>query len=244
MNLANWTYDVTTYANIATLPITAKIATEQCFKTWYLYAGTGRYFFPQDNYGQSGNAGLNYIMGIPFTCDQYNNNCGSITALNNSTTACTNLQASATNPSSLYQAGWDYTLNAAAGSYLNERIITDPTVSTGNNTIFFTTSEPTSNSCSFGGQSRAWGLNCATGAAITDQSCAGYAVANLTGSLYLQTSSGAINQLGISSAFTDSTTGNRTTPWFAGMPPESASLVVTPPAAAPATGQVILWIEK
>ena len=80
-------------ANIATLPITARVATEQCFGTWYLYAGTGRYFFAQDNYGgPSGSTGLNSIMGIPFTCDQFNNSCTSIASLNDSSTACTNLQ--------------------------------------------------------------------------------------------------------------------------------------------------------
>jgi len=92
LNPGNWTYDITTYSQIAQLPITAQIAAEQCFNSWYLYAGTGRYFFPQDNYDGPANSGLNYLMGIPFTCDQYNNNCSSVTSLNNSATACTNLQ--------------------------------------------------------------------------------------------------------------------------------------------------------
>jgi hypothetical protein len=251
LNPADWTYDVTTYANIATLPITARIATEQCFNTWYLYAGTGRYFFPQDNYGPTGNPGLNYIMGLPFTCDQYNNNCGSISSLNNSTTACTNLQASTNNPSALYAAAWEYTLAAGSGTFLNERLITDPTIDPGTpgnpgDIIYFITSEPTSDPCGYGGQSRVWGLNCATGAAITDQSCSGYTVpsANLTGTMYLQTSTGAIYQIDAATSFTDSSTGNRSTPWFIGMPPETSPPLVQPDSPATRSGQLIQWIEK
>ncbi|MGA2936668.1 MAG: hypothetical protein ABSF52_06150 [Syntrophobacteraceae bacterium] len=41
---------------------------------------------------------------------------------------------------------------------------------------------------------------------------------NLTGTLYLQTSTGVINQIDYASSFNDSTTSNRTTPWFACMP--------------------------
>jgi type IV pilus assembly protein PilY1 len=251
LNPADWTYDVTTYANIATLPITARIATEQCFNTWYLYAGTGRYFFPQDNYGPTGNPGLNYVMGLPFTCDQYNNNCGSISSLNNSTTACTNLQASTNNPSALYAAAWEYTLSAGSGTFLNERLITDPTIDPGTpsnpgDIIYFITSEPTSDPCGYGGQSRVWGLNCATGAAITDQSCSGYTVpsANLTGTMYLQTSTGAIYQIDAATSFTDSSTGNRTTQWFIGMPPETSPPLVQPDSPATRSGQLIQWIEK
>src|SRR5208283_1486202 len=170
---ANWTYDITAYAGIATLPITAKVTAEQCFNSLYLYTGTGRYFFPQDNYGPSGNAGLNYLMGIPFTCDQYNNNCTSIASLNSSTNimaTCSNTSANAQTVANAVSQGWQNTLDpgytSAAGSYLNERLVTDPTVSP-NNVIYFTTSEPTSDPCGYGGQSRVWGMNCATGGQIT-----------------------------------------------------------------------------
>jgi hypothetical protein len=252
MNPANWTYDITTYANVATLPITARVSAEQCFNNWYLYAGTGRYFFPQDTYGQSGSAGLNYLMGIPFTCDQYNHNCGgSITLNTSSAAACSNLQAAASNPSLLNQAAWEYTLNAGSGSYLNERLISDPTLDPGtagnpSDIIYFVTSEPTSDPCGYGGQSRVWGMNCATGAAISDTSCNGYSVpaANTTGTLYLQTSTGAINQINASSSFTDSSTGNRSTPWFIGMPPENSPPLVQPATQSSLGGQLIQWIER
>jgi len=236
----NWTYDISTYSNIAQLPITAQIAAEQCFGTWYLYAGTGRYFFPLDSYYGPANSGLNYLMGIPFTCDQYNNNCTSVTSLDNSAAACTALQQGST---FFDQAGWKYSLNGSSGSFLNERMITDPTTSS-TNMVFMVTSEPTSDPCSYGGQSRVWGLNCATGGAVTDTSCKGFSVTNLSGTMYLQTSTGAVYQISAASSFTDSTTGNRTTPWYIGMPPETAAPVVQPATLPTRTGQLIQWIER
>ncbi len=154
---ASWTWDVSTYANIAQLPITSQVATMQCFTNPltgqpanYLFAGTGRYFFPQDNYGSSGNSGLNYLMGIPFTCDQYYTkaSCGSpnINSLNKNSTACSAL-TSAKNNNNLSSAGWQYNLDPAAadGTYLAERMITNPLVTPpGFNKVYFVTSEPTS----------------------------------------------------------------------------------------------------
>jgi type IV pilus assembly protein PilY1 len=183
-------------------------------------------------------------MGIPFTCNQYNTGCTSIASLNSPsavTTAC--LPANSATLATSLEQGWTYTLNAAAGSYLNERLITDPTVSTGANSMYFTTSEPTSDPCGYGGQSRVWGLNCATGEAIA-QSCGAYTVTNLTGNMYLQTSTGAIYQIDAASSFTDTTTGNRTTPWFVGMPPENSPPVVQPATSTAKGGQLIQWTEK
>ncbi len=252
MDPANWTYDITTYANIATLPITARVTTEQCFNSLYLYAGTGRYFFPQDNYGPSGNAGLNSLMGFPFTCDQYNNNCTSITSLNasnNITTECSNTNINTQALANSLGQGWVNTLDPgytdATGSYLNERLVTDPTVSSGD-VVYFTTSEPTSDPCGYGGHSRVWGLNCATGGQITQSCGTTYTVpaAGQTGTLYLQTSTGAIYQITAASSFTESSTGNRTTQWYTGMPPETAPPVVQSPSSTPPSGQLIQWIER
>ena len=67
---------------------------------------------------------------------------------------------------------------------------------------------------------------------------------DLTGTLYLQTSTGAIYQINAASSFTDSSTGNRTTQWFIGMPPENAPPVAQPATSATKTGQLIQWIEK
>jgi hypothetical protein len=226
MDPQNWDYDVTTYAGLATLPITAKVQSEQCFNTWYLFAGTGRYFFTLDDYKGSS---LNSIMGIPFTCNELNQNCTSIASLNDSSTACTNLQAG-----TLGQAGWANTLNEASGSFLRERLTTDPTVSASNK-IYFTTSEPTSDPCGYGGQSRVWGLNCATGGALSD-SCNGYGITDTSGTLYLQTSTGAIYQI--------STFNGKTTAEMPGMPPDNSLPNVLPTTTPNQSGQLIQWIER
>ncbi len=242
----NWNYDTASYSNIATLPITSKVESEQCFGTPYLYAGTGRYFFAQDNYS---GAGSNYIMGIPFTCDQYNNNCTAVTSLQNSSTSVAGI-CSSVQQSNFSHAGWQYTLNSASGSFLQERQITDATVSN-TNTIYFTTTDPTSDPCSYGGQTRVWGLNCATGAALADTSCSGHSVTDTSGTLYLQTSTGAIYQINASS-FTNvnnnnsnsASTGDRTTQWFVGIPPENAPPLAPSSSSPPKTGALIQWIEK
>lgn len=238
---ANWGYDVTTYSNIAQLPITAKVETMKCFDTWYIFSGTGRYFFPLDDYGPPGASGKNYIFGAPFLCDQYGQGCGNLNSLNDNRAACTNLQKG---PSFLEQAGWLYTLDDAEGTYLRERMVTDPS-KTANNIIYFVTAEPTGDTCGYGGRSRVWGMNCATGSSIIDTSCTGYTIStgNVSGTLFLQTSTGAIYKINPSSSFTDSTTGNRTTGWMVGMPPENAAPVV-PPASTPKNGAVIQWMEK
>ncbi len=239
LDAADWTYDVQTYANIAQLPITAKVEAMKCFNTLYLYAGTGRYFFPQDDYGPSGESGKNFLIGFPFTCDQYNNNClPNINHLNDNKDACSNLQKN-----DLDQAGWQYTLDDAEGTYLKERMITDPSISTGNK-IFLTTTEPTSDPCGYGGRTRVWGLNCATGAAISDTSCTGYVVTDTSGTVYLQTSTGAINKFDSTQSFSDTSTENRTTPWTVGIPPENSPPVVQPVTSTYGHPQIMQWIEK
>ena len=259
---SNWTYDVTTYAGEVIQPITASVATEKCFNTLYLYSGTGRYFFPLDNYS---GPGLNYLMGIPFTCDQYNRcgNCLNSSGVSNgqacsSTSDCAapyNLSCSSTiniqnnnlctqlQHGNFNQAGWQIQLDAASvdGTYLAERMITDPTTSSGNK-VYLTTSEPTSDPCGYGGQSRVWGMNCATGAAISDQSCQSYTVADPTGTLYLQTSTGAINKISVAKDFQFE--NNRATQWFVGIPPENSPPPAQQSTAPAKSGQLMQWIEK
>ncbi|MFZ2446758.1 MAG: hypothetical protein WAW37_10400 [Syntrophobacteraceae bacterium] len=242
LDATRWDYDISNYSNIAQLPITAKIETMQCFNQWYLYGGTGRYFFPMDDYGPSGVSGKNFIMGTPFMCNENNQGCTNINSLNKNTSACTNLTKAQTDSSFWDKAGWQYMLNDAEGVYLRERMTTDP-VTSNTNKVFFTTAEPTGDACGYGGRSRVWGLNCATGAALSDTTCAGFGVSDMTGTLYLQTSTGAINKIDPTSSFTDGSTGHRTTDWMVGMPPENAPPLVLP--AAPArSGQIIHWIEK
>ena len=242
---AHWTWDVSHFSNIAQLPITSQIQTMKCFNQYFLFGGTGRYFFQGDNYGPSGSSGINYIFGAPFQCDQYFN-CVSkpnINSLNFNTKSCSGLQGGASS-GDYKNAGWQYPLNSddSTNNFLKERMTTDPALGPdGSNTVYFVTQAPTSDACGYGGESRVWGMNCGTGGAITDTSCVGF-TASSTATLYLQTSTGAINQIG---SFTDPTTGGRATGFFTGIPPENAPPVVSPVnPGPPGKGSIIHWIEK
>ena len=240
-----WNWDVNTYANVPQVPITAQVMPMQCFGNWYLYAGTGRYFFTPDSYGSNGNSGYNFIMGVPF-CASYNNNCGKgsgNTNINFSNTSNNNACSDLTGTTGLSQAYWLRDLDPATSPYLAERMVTDPTA-TPNNIVYFTTAEPVDTSvdpCGSGGRSRMWGLNCATGLAITDTSCPGYSISNESGVLYLQTSTGAIYAVTPSSSFTGNS--GQTTAWHPGMPPNDHP-PAPPPSGGSTSGQIIQWIEK
>ncbi|MGC9194488.1 MAG: hypothetical protein ACP5IL_03430 [Syntrophobacteraceae bacterium] len=254
---SKWTFDVKTYDNIPQVPITAQIGIEPCWYNFdgspltYLFAGTGRYFFPMDNYGSSGNSGLNFIMGVPFTCNDVYQNCGSpnINSLNQNNDACSAL-ASATSAKDLTQAGWLIDLSGpttvAGESYGSERMITDPTTSpvgaNGGNVIFFTTTEPTNNPCGYGGQTFLYGLNCATGSSIASQDCSNYVAPGTGGSIYIQTSTGAINAISTSTSFTQNS--GRETAAMAGIAPEGGAVFLPPGSTGGKTGQIIQWIEK
>lgn len=235
----SWDFNLQ-YFNAAQQPVTAKVQFSKCFNQWYVFLGSGRYFFKDDQYSKSQ---PDRIMGVPFLCDA-NNNCaqGTINAAHSSTTFCKDLGD--VNKKMAWYWDLDYSDSSVTG-YYKERMITDPTVST-NDTVFFTTTEPTSDVCGYGGHSRVWGLNCATGEAIQDTSCEGFTVKSPTGTLYLQTSTGAINAINPSTDFTEKKGAGEptglTTPWFEGMPPEDHPPLVQPHEMK--TGKILHWIEK
>jgi len=223
-NPNNWTFQqIMTTKN----PITAKIAHMSCFGETYLYFGTGKYFFKTDNYNPDQPDNL---YGVDITSCLNGGNCN-INAAHSANSACSELTSSSGNGlHSWYVPLEDSTSNG----YLKERDISDPTV-TGQNVVFFTTTEPTSNLCGFGGQSRVWGLNCATGQAALDTTCPGYTVNNISGTLFLQTSTGAVTQVNPNTTFTQ---GNPTSPWQTGVSPETSTTFV-----APFTGQAGIIIQ-
>ncbi|NLJ29505.1 MAG: hypothetical protein GX433_16060 [Deltaproteobacteria bacterium] len=229
----SWDFDLT-YFNAAQQPVTAKVEFSKCFNQWYVFASTGRYFFKEDQYSTQQS---DWIMGVPFVCDA-NNDCdqGSINFGHSSADFCSSLGARNE------RKGWYWDLerpDPGTGFY-KERSITDPTIST-QDIVFFTSTEPTTDVCGFGGQSRVWGLNCATGGPISDTSCgSAYTVKTSTGTLYLQTSTGAINPLDPAKSFTEN--DGKTTGWIPGIPPESAPPLVPPYEIK--TGQILHWIEK
>ena len=113
--------------------------------------------------------------------------------------------------------------------------------------IFFSTSQPNADICGFGGRSRLWGLNCATGDAITSK-CqtqgvgGGNYTIDLTSlksfTILLQLSGGNIEEF----KKEDFTKGKKkATLWKEGITPEG-SPVITYPASL--RGKILLWIER
>ncbi|MDP2277038.1 MAG: hypothetical protein Q8K51_02335, partial [Nitrospirota bacterium] len=113
------------------------------------------------------------------------------------------------------------TTNAApvCRNYKTERVITDPLATT-SGVVFFTTYKPYSDECDIGGKSFIWAMKYSTG---------GSAGALLKGKALMQVSTGSIEQLDMSTAFSGA--GGRRTTALEGVPPtaQGLSLISTPP---------------
>ncbi len=112
--------------------------------------------------------------------------------------------------------------------------------------IDITTIEPTKDPCKFGGRTRIWALNCATGGSIVDECL--YQAYNidrrkLKGATLLQLSGGNIQQINLKEIANEQATNNsKTTNWFTGTAPEGAPSFVYP--APPKKGEILLWLER
>ena len=222
-------------------PVTAKVVVNECFKRPYLYFGTGKWFYKTEE-----SSGVERLFALPLDCSA--SGCTVITDVVNATDSsgsqqvCTFLNSGNT-------VGWYINLNRGDEGYLTERLITDPTESD-LNIALFTTIEPTSDICGFGGRSRMWLLNCATGGSVT-QECKNFKVDSFVGTVLLQLSGANIQQISIkwtgnpsesnvSSVFSQKE--GKATAWFTGIAPESAPPFVKPGGGL--VGQLLLWLER
>jgi len=138
--------------------------------------------------------------------------------------------------------GWYINLEGTTTDHLKEKMITD-SIKTPFNVILFATIEPVKSICGLGGRTRVWGLNCATGGAIT-----GCTVNNLykinparvQGKLLLQLSGGNIEQIDVNQIANNPT--SRKTNWSTGLAPEGAPPFVTPYKNL--KGKLLLWLER
>ena len=99
--------------------------------------------------------------------------------------------------------------------------------------------QPNSDVCGFGGRTRVWALNCATGAGVFDKSgtCKGnFQVKFPKGLLLLQLSGGDVQQIGEKELNQSIHTG-----WYVGTPPNTAPPFISPKGFR---GQLLLWLEK
>jgi len=218
--------------NSAIEPITARIVHSECFGMNYIYFGTGRWFFKLDEEGANSNdTETIYGMRIDGCMDGKCN----LNSAHTSADSCDKLDANVT------VSSWKIDLAPKDTTYIKERLISDPSAPDGWDTVFYSTTQPSGDICSFGGRSRLWGVNCATGLPIT-VGCPGdtYKTAAFTSTIYLQLSKGNIEDI---KGADINQNGNLTTQWYTGITPETPP-VVPPGYQGGKQGQIIFWLEK
>lgn len=216
--------------NNATGPVTSKVEYMKCFNRDYIYFGTGRWFYKGDEMGQNSND-TEKLYGVMVTGCLDDGDC-SIDSANSTSYSCNELKNNTQT--------WAYKidLEPKGGGFGKERLISDPTVAPWLNIVFYSTTEPSTNVCDFGGRSRLWGINCATGGSMFEGCPDGsYTPMEFNQTLYLQLSKGNIEEIN-----NDSFNGGPTTDWFTGVPPGGGGVVGPPPLGK--SGKILLWFEK
>jgi len=224
----NW--NVEKIFNQGTGVVTSKVEYMKCFNNYYIYFGTGRWFYKGDDMGQNSND-TEELYGVMVNGCLDDGSC-SINSAKNTNDSCNELGSN--------NQVWAYKidLEPKSGSYGKERLISDPAVANDLNIVFYSTTEPSTNVCDFGGRSRIWGINCATGGSIFEACPDGsYKAEDFNQTLYLQLSKGNIEDIN-ADTFAEGTT----TEWYTGITPETPPIL--PPPYSGRKGKILLWIEK
>ncbi|MEW6108537.1 MAG: hypothetical protein AB1632_05105 [Nitrospirota bacterium] len=201
----------------------------------WLYFGTGRYFFKDDDITQRQLFGIkdpclrDPSLVIPLAscsvdaASQFCLECvGSsydpkpVSGLSDKT--CSGLTGAALTAclDASVSTGWFITLDSPPA----ERVITDP-LATPTGTVFYTTFAPSADVCDFGGSTYLWAVNYKTGGAVGSY---------LHGTALIQVSTGAIEEVNLETAFTEE--GGRRSTAIQGVPPSGQGLaLIVPPKA-------------
>jgi len=222
------------YFEDAQSPITSRVEVAKCFDSPYLFFGTGRWFYKLDNSlpGQK-----NRIYGVALSCDS-DGNCSPNVNVAHSQSGGQNVCTDAKNGNI---RSWYIELNKDDAGYLKERVITDPVITTvegKNKIVVFTTVEPKDDPCGFGGRSRVWALNCATGGSIQEY-CGQYPIEKdkVESAMLLPLSGGNIKQVNLKSV-------NKVSNWFTGTSPEGTPPIISGVKSEIFKGTILLWLER
>ncbi|MHB8120881.1 MAG: Ig-like domain-containing protein [Desulfuromonadaceae bacterium] len=183
-------------------------------KLW-LYFGSGRYFFKTST-GIDDPTSQRRIYGVSEPCytkgtNDINQGC------TEAATVTTDLQDQTTITAvDINKEGWYIDLDPAETTVSSERVITDP-VASPSGTVFFTTFQPNSDVCSYGGSSNIWAIDYKSGGLPSTRA--------MQGKLLMQVSTGAFAELSMSSAFA-AKEGRRTTDAVQGVPPKAQGLSI------------------
>jgi type IV pilus assembly protein PilY1 len=224
-NVANWKLSTVITVPGAVTTSVSFIQDRTNHELW-LYFGTGRYFWKIGTNVDDANT-QQALYGIKEPC--YSNGTtpagvptDSLSMTCTSTVSTSGLINSTTSPpSSDAPTGWFINLAASTTSNYAERVVTDPLAAfTG--AAFFTTFEPSTAACGFSGNSYLWAVNYNTGGSAPASA--------LSGSALLQVSTGQVQQVTLSSAFTGNVptggTQGRTSAALLGVPPKGQGLSV------------------
>jgi len=210
-------------------PVTSSVAQLQNKRKGilWLFFGTGRYFFEQGSTTDDAD-NQRRLFGIKepcFSSSGINTSCTSTVGFGTLTnvTSIGSVPSESTADSASFK-GWYINLESSGNytyleggtsvtrGYRAERVITDPLATT-TGLAFFTTYKPYSDECGLGGKSFIWAVQYNTG---------GAGGALLKGVALLQVSTGSIERVNLSSAFTDA--GGRRTSAMEGVPPTAQGL--------------------
>ncbi|NWF76935.1 MAG: hypothetical protein HXY53_10305 [Nitrospirae bacterium] len=200
-------------------PVTTSVKLLQNYKTKVvrLYFGTGRYYYKiADEIDDANNIRKLYGIVEPcYTTSGFNNNCA--ITVSESSLSLADTAEGTTDSEGWYlvldsctnEAGEEVSCADSSVFYKTERMVTDPLASV-IGAIFFTTTKPASDICGFGGITHLWALKYDTGGAVSSSILRGQAL--------LQVSTGSIEEVDLSSAFTQKE--GRRTAAIQGVPPQ------------------------
>ncbi|MGD0282728.1 MAG: hypothetical protein ABSB95_10235 [Dissulfurispiraceae bacterium] len=198
----------------------------------WLYFGTGRFFYKTLSGIDDPNSQRNiygivepcYNDGAPNSTNTMDPTCTSSVSSSALTNRTTNNSTAAAAPA----PGWYINLALPSGSSLAERVITNPLASP-NGIVYFTTFAPSSDLCTFGGNTYLWAVGYNTGTSGIDVTKANNtttqtkAVSSLMqGKALIQVSTGSIVQENLANTFASSRTSSAIT----GQPPIGQGLAV------------------
>lgn len=217
LNDWDWSYVISGIGPVTTsIDHLKKETTPPELSELWLYFGTGRYFYQQGSTADDANI-QRILFGIKEPC--YNDIAANLSC---STSVNFGSLFDATAAGSASPTDWRISLDSYDNvnqQYGAERVITNPLSST-TGVVFFTTFKPYLDECSIGGKTYIWAVKYDTG---------GSAAGLLRGLALVQVSTGAIEQIDLSSAFTERDL--RRTSSIEGVPPtaQGLSIAVGPP---------------
>ncbi len=210
-------------------PVIAKVEFMTCFSKWYMFFGTGKWFYKTDDSNTNEN---NYLYGIQINCS--NSGCSPQTGLTESSQDLCN--------GNTLKRSWKVKLEIPdpAEGYYPERMITDPSP-TRDNVIAFVTMEPTKDICGFGGRTRVWALNCATGGALSED-CSSYPIKKIDGKILIQLSGGDVREVALKQ-YMKKDGYKKHTQWMKGVPPYKRGEYIRTESTTK-IGEFLLWLER